>query len=60
MRVAKFLAVLAVVLCLRGSAMAQDLCDTNGVISVPEPGTLLLLGAGLGALAIWGRKRMRR
>jgi hypothetical protein len=27
---------------------------------VPEPGTLVLLGAGVAGFALWGRRRMKR
>jgi outer membrane lipoprotein SlyB len=32
--------------------------DTVSTVSVPEPGTLLLLAAGLGGLALW-KSRMK-
>ena len=35
-------------------------CDVSGPITVPEPGTLLLLGTGLAAIGVASRLRRRR
>ena len=45
----------AVTLLLTGVASANP--DLSDVVSVPEPGTLLLVTVGAGALALWRMSR---
>jgi len=48
---------LAVTLLLTGVALANPDIDLSGPLPVPEPGTLLLVTIGGGALALWRKLR---
>ncbi len=43
---------------LLGASKGFDL-DAVGIAAVPEPSTVLLIGAGIVGLGLWGRKRVR-
>ncbi len=48
---------LAVALTLLLTRVASANADFSDVVSVPEPGTLLLVTVGAGALALWRMSR---